>query len=55
MKNLPGKAEGDGAHDWQFSLLFTAEKKLLTTEKPVDASLNSTIGERAVGAGAAAG
>jgi len=36
-------------------LLFTAEKKLLTTEEPVDADLKSTVGERAVGAGAAAG
>jgi len=55
LKYLPGKAEGDGAHDWRFSLLFTAEKKLLTTEEPVDAGLKSTVGERAVGAGAAAG
>jgi hypothetical protein len=44
LKNLPGKAEGDGAHDWRFSLLFTAEKKLLTTEELVDVGLNSTVG-----------
>jgi len=55
LKNLPGKAEGNGAHDWWFSLLFTAEKKLLTTKKSMDAGLNSTVGERALGAGAAAG
>jgi len=46
LKNLHDEAEGDGAYDWRFSLLFTAEKKLLTTEEPVDAGLRSTMGER---------
>jgi hypothetical protein len=50
MKNLLGEAavedeaEGDGPHDWRFSLLFTAEKKLLTTKEPVDDGLRSTMG-----------